>query len=836
MPKRANSKLQSRKKIFGTYELSSKRQALRITCIYFLIGSLWIFLSDKLVEVLIKERSIIFVISLIKGWVYVLVTSLLIFLLVFNAVKKVAERKRSEEYINKLNNELENKVILRTSQLEEMNGVLGKANNMLSAILESSPEIIVFSLDSNCCYLAFNNKHKDTMRAIWGIEIELGMNLLDVIGRHEDHKKIKINFDRAFAGESFTLIEEYGNADFSRLICQDFWTPIFSTEGKVIGTTCFVLDVTERKRAEDLLKIERKRLENIIEGTNVGTWEWNVQTGETVFNDHWAKIIGYTLEEISPVSLETWTRFTHPEDLIKSDNQLNQVFAREIDYYDVECRMKHKDGSWVWIHDRGKVTAWTSDDKPLFMSGTHSDITERKLAEELMIRKNLFQKLIADISSDFINATVDNIDDKIKNMLKVSGEFFEVDKNCVFQISTDGRNMIITHEWCAGDSDSLTSYKKEVSFNDLPWWEEELRSYEPLHISDMDKLPEAATSEKELFKTSKIQSLLNIQITNNNRLIGALGYASIKEPKVWREDQIALLKVVANIVSDALTKNKMEKEILEAKEKAEKENSLKTEFFANMSHEFRTPLNVMLSTIQLFELYARNEENLTSEKTAEHLKAMKRNSFRLLRLVNNLIDVSKIDSGFYEPVFNNYNIVDVIEKIVLSIKEYANQKNIKVRFKSDLKENVIKCDVDMIERIMLNLISNAIKFSNENCYIHISITNKVDTIVISVKDNGIGIEEDKQGIIFERYKQASTTLSRMCEGSGIGLTLTKSLVEMHDGTINAKSEYGKGSEFIIKIPNVKCLNKEIIVSTFDDDDANLRFISKMNVEFSDIYL
>ena len=132
------------------------------------------------------------------------------------------------------------------------------------------------------------------------------------------------------------------------------------------------------------LKIECDSLRNIIEGTNLGTWEWNIQTGETVFNERWAQIIGYTLEEISPVSIETWTSFVHPEDLKKSEAQLKQVFVRNLDYYDIELRMKHKDGSIVWIQDRAKVVLWVDDGAPLLMSGTHNDITARKRVEYLL--------------------------------------------------------------------------------------------------------------------------------------------------------------------------------------------------------------------------------------------------------------------------------------------------------------------------------------------------------------------------------------------------------------------------------------------------------------------
>ena len=132
------------------------------------------------------------------------------------------------------------------------------------------------------------------------------------------------------------------------------------------------------------LETERNRLSDIINGTRAGTWEWNVQTGETVFNERWAKIIGHTLEEISPVSIETWKKFTHLDDLKQSAELLEKHFSRELDYYEYESRMKHKNGEWVWVLDRGKVMTWTDDGKPLIMMGTHQDITERKQAEEAL--------------------------------------------------------------------------------------------------------------------------------------------------------------------------------------------------------------------------------------------------------------------------------------------------------------------------------------------------------------------------------------------------------------------------------------------------------------------
>jgi len=164
----------------------------------------------------------------------------------------------------------------------------------------------------------------------------------------------------------------------------DFTKLVRNEHGMVVAIIGYLYDQTIQKEAQDALVAEGYRLASIIEGTHVGTWEWNVQTGEAAFNDRWAEIIGYTLAELQPVSIKTWTTFAHPDDLKGSGELLEKHFSGELDYYEYESRIRHRNGDWIWILDRGRVVSRTEDGKPLMMMGTHQDITNRKNEEEAL--------------------------------------------------------------------------------------------------------------------------------------------------------------------------------------------------------------------------------------------------------------------------------------------------------------------------------------------------------------------------------------------------------------------------------------------------------------------
>lgn len=168
----------------------------------------------------------------------------------------------------------------------------------------------------------------------------------------------------------------------------DHGRPIFSPGEEFMGFIGSCIDITSHKEAERSLSESRYRYQSILEGTHVGTWEWNIATGETIFNERWAEIIGYRLEELMPVTIATWQRFLHPDDAADVERKLKEHFNGTSPYYDTECRMRHRNGSWVWIHDRGRVVLRLPDGSPHLMYGTHSDITDRKSTEQALKESN----------------------------------------------------------------------------------------------------------------------------------------------------------------------------------------------------------------------------------------------------------------------------------------------------------------------------------------------------------------------------------------------------------------------------------------------------------------
>lgn len=280
--------------------------------------------------------------------------------------------------------------------------------------------------------------------------------------------------------------------------------------------------------------------------------------------------------------------------------------------------------------------------------------------------------------------------------------------------------------------------------------------------------------------------------------------------------------IIINDITDNIEKNnEMEK--------------LRMEFFANISHEFKTPVNLIYSALQLLELKLKNNIGGDVESYINYIKMAQQNVFRLLKLINNLIDSTKLEAGFFFNInIKNHDIVSCVEDITMSICEFAEKNKISITFDTEEEEKIIAFDLNHLERILLNILSNSIKFNRENGNIDVNMSFDEKYVNISIKDTGIGIPKDKIGLLFDRFKKINNRLTKVNEGSGIGLFIANELVKINGGEMKVNSELGEGTEFIIKMP-IKRFENEVLdeIALTSCERENREELYK--IELSDIY-
>lgn len=290
---------------------------------------------------------------------------------------------------------------------------------------------------------------------------------------------------------------------------------------------------------------------------------------------------------------------------------------------------------------------------------------------------------------------------------------------------------------------------------------------------------------------------------------------------------IGLLSMILVLLWYIVYKKRYEKAILNAMHNAEEASKIKTHFISNISHELKTPINVIMSAIQLINYNTKESPSYSKNKNT--LAIIDDNCKRLLRLLNNLIDVQKHELDDTKLNLSAVNVVNLIEMLVASVVPYAESKNLNLIFDTNKEDVILKVDADKLERIMLNLLSNAIKFSKPNGEIRVTL-NFEDCLYISVADNGIGIAKENLNKIFDKFTQLDTSFSRKNEGSGIGLSIVKSFVLLHNGKISVKSDLNKGTIFLIELPLTETSNIETEDASYDNLSENVK------IELSDIYI
>ncbi len=391
-------------------------------------------------------------------------------------------------------------------------------------------------------------------------------------------------------------------------------------KGRITHYEGLVLDITERKKAEEALLKSEERLELALIGGDLGLWDWNVKTGECYFDRKWIEMLGYKPGEIKP-HYSSWEYILHPDDKSEVLKKLNAHFEDETVLYEVDVTRERIDffetnrvlaiddvslnphtkefydrnfpqynvtstiKAPIWsggkiigvlsVDNSGPPRKWAIEEKNF--ASDLSDIitiaietTERIDAEKVLEKKIAFQNLIAQISNEFINLSPFDFDIGINNVLQKIGEFAGADRSYVFVFKNNKTKMDNTHEWCAEGIEPQIENLKDIDAESLPWWMEKLNKFENIHIPSVDELPVDAKVEKEILQTQNIKSLVVVPLKYYNSLYGFIGLDSVRTLKYWIADSIRLLETVGTTITKALEHKRIHEELRKANEELEK--------------------------------------------------------------------------------------------------------------------------------------------------------------------------------------------------------------------------------------------------------------------------
>ena len=545
-------------------------------------------------------------------------------------------------------------------------------------------------------------------------------------------------------------------------------------------------DITERVRAQQALSDSNERLASVMQATGVGIWDWDIDTDEAVFNERWANIIGYTLEELMPITVQTWSEKIHPNDLAKFQVELDRHLRGELEDYTCEMRLRHKDGHWLWVLDSGKVVEWHEDGRPKRMIGTHLDISEQKAAAREITASNRRMALAADSAGigvwDLDVATHElQWDDW---MLKLYG---------------------LEHE---DISEALAAWREAV------------------HPDDKEYI--RAVIRKAISTTEKLDAQFRII-----RPSGEVRY--IKASAMTTVNDLGEATNLIGVNYDVTDSVRNEHALKAAKTQAESAVKAKNEFLASMSHEIRTPMNGVIGMLELLQ-----DTELQSDQQHK-LQLAQSSANSLLQVINDILDFSKIDADKLELEAVVFDLAHMMGELGEAMAPQAQRKGIELILDMvGLGDRQVIGDPNRIRQVLTNLVNNAIKFTHHGeVVVSASLVDESDSywrLKLIVKDTGIGIAQDKRHLLFEKFRQVDSSTTRHYGGTGLGLAIVKKLCERMNGNVSVTAVEGQGSQFtcdirVGKTPQIVANTSEVDIRDLtlllvDDNDTNREVLAR----------
>ncbi|MGY4877886.1 PAS domain-containing protein [Vreelandella aquamarina] len=507
-------------------------------------------------------------------------------------------------------------------------------------------------------------------------------------------------------------------------------------------------DITRQEKDHAALEAERNALQNILWGTAAGTWEWNVQTGETRFNERWAEMVGYHLDELSPTTIDTWMAFCHPDDLPHSEAMLAEHFAGKRDAYDVEVRMRHRDGRWIWVQDRGRVVSYDGTGSPLWMAGTHTEITLRKEAET---------------HADAAMAQTR------KHAALVPGMLYQYwqhpDGRTAFPYSSQGIEDIygVTPEQVKNDASVVFSV---------------------IHHDDFDNVATTINASAETLDTW--QAIFRVNHPNGDQL----WVEGIATPERLDDGSTIWHGYLRDVSDEHSTQLQLE----QYRVSLERSNKELEHFAYAASHDLRQPLRMVTSYAQLLERHLGNE---LDEDATMMLHYMRDGATRMDNMLLSLLDYSRV--GRKGQPIQKMPLKEALDEALHFLHPTIEEANAQLTIDQEWPE--VYASPDEMTRLFQNLISNALKYRDPKRAVEIGIhiTPCEQHWEICINDNGIGIAADQMGRLFKVFQRLHT--QEQYEGTGVGLAICRKIVERHGGEITVESGgESQGSRFFFTLP------------------------------------
>ena len=524
----------------------------------------------------------------------------------------------------------------------------------------------------------------------------------------------------------------------------------YGRDGEVESMAGVHTDITEIKQAG-------QRLSNVIDGAQVGTWEWTVETGVNDINERWAEMLGHQRAEIAPMTYELWKKLLHPDDLPGADAKVQRCWTEGKDTYEAEYRLRHKAGHWLWVMDRARVISRGADGAPELMAGVQIDISEQKAREDALI--------LAKAEAEHAMADRASAEKRFHDIAAVSEDWF-------WELDGDLRFSFLSHP------EFFASIGMQIADIIGKTFDDRLRADPDRRAGANWDLLLAKLAARAPFRGFVYRAPLSPGREEHwFRISGA--------PIIDSAGEFIGYRGVGSDVTDLYV----------AKARAEAASQAKSMFLANMSHEIRTPLNGVLGMAELLDSALMDQEH------KRMIGTIRESGEELLNILNDILDMSKIEAGKMELEAKPFRPMELAARVEDLHSLRAEEKGLSFEVLTGSGADLPRIgDPHRVRQILHNLISNAIKFT-ECGEVTVKLSGKKGhPLIIEVRDTGIGMTPEQTARLYEDFTQADSSVTRRFGGTGLGMAITRKLVEMMEGEISVESALGKGTTVKVSLP------------------------------------